>query len=76
MIYIERTAEQQHIRIPLLTWINRDELTLYLTLRSTVGNEVGGLEVTGIAKGRYDAPCRGTRKGAAAGDRLSKLIKN
>ena len=53
MIYIERTAEQQHIRIPLLTWINRDELTLYLTLRSTVGNEVGVLEVTGIAKGRY-----------------------
>ena len=53
MIYIERTAEQNHIRIPLLTWINRDELTLYLTLRSTVGNEVGVLEVTGIAKGRY-----------------------
>jgi hypothetical protein len=53
MIYIERTAEQHYIRIPLLTWVNRDELTLHLTLRSTVGNEVGELEVTGIAKGRY-----------------------
>lgn len=53
MIYIERTSEQHYIRIPLLKWIRRDDLTLHLTLRSTVGNEVGELVVTGTTRGRY-----------------------